>query len=60
MLFRPLVVADIEVRPWEMQLEVANKLRMIADARQSLMEQLDAIKKRPAVLLHRAFPGELG
>jgi hypothetical protein len=60
MLFRRLAGADIEVRPWEIQLEVANKLRMIADARESLMEQLDAIKKLPAVLLHQAFRGELG
>ena len=59
MLFRRLAVAEIAVPPWEIQVEVAKKLRMIAEARQSLMEQLGAINKLPAAILRRAFRGEL-
>lgn len=58
-LFRRLTTAQIDIPSWDVQLEIADKLRELARLRGLSREQLAAIERMPAALLRRAFAGEL-
>jgi len=59
MLFRRLAEASIELPPWSAQTEAAAKLTPVRTAAETMAQQLAAIHALPAVLLRRAFSGEL-
>jgi type I restriction enzyme, S subunit len=58
MLFKRLASAEIDLPPWNIQLEIADKLKLIAQMKRSLEKQLVIINQLPDVLLRRAFRGE--
>jgi len=59
MLFRRLSQAAIGLPPWDVQVQVAEKLRAITAMRRVVQDQLATINALPAALLRRAFNGEL-
>lgn len=59
MLFRRLVSAEIDVPSWESQVDIAEKLKSVAELRRLVVEQLDTINKLPGVFLRKAFEGAL-
>ena len=59
MLFRRLVSAEINMPSWNSQVDIAEKLKSVAELRRSVGGQLDTINKLPSALLRRAFSGEL-
>jgi type I restriction enzyme S subunit len=59
MLFNRLVNGEIELPSWEVQCQVAEKLKEIRALRQSLEAQLAEINQLPSALLRRAFSGEM-
>lgn len=58
MLFNRLANGEIELPPWEVQCQVAEKLKEIRALKQSLEAQLAEINQLPSALLRWAFAGE--
>ncbi len=59
MLYRRLASAEIQIPPWEVQVEVAEKLRTTSRLQAIITAQLDAINSLPDALLRQAFTGQL-
>lgn len=59
MLFNRLAKGEIELPPYDVQLEASQKLRHLAGLQRSAEAQLSEINALPAAVLRRAFNGEV-
>lgn len=59
MLFNRLGKGEIEIPPYEVQSQIAEKLREIRNLEQGIESQLEEINALPSALLERAFAGNL-
>lgn len=57
LMFTRLKAGEIELPPWEVQSEIAEKLKTVATLKKRVSAQLAAIEQLPGVLLRRAFAG---